>query len=186
MTPEERIKEIKLELRSQMNGIASSAMRQSEDYRVNFGVELPRLQEMAEAESFNPITPLASALWKESVRECRILALMIFPKEEMDEELCDVWAEQIHTSEIAQIASLHLFRKLPYATSKSLEWIASENEVLQVCGFTTLLHIARQTEIAQRTLDEVVDQAQAAMESESLSLRKIASQWMTYSEPKTY
>ena len=186
MTPEERIKEIKLELRSQMNGVASAAMRQSDDYRVNFGVELPRLRQMADEETFSPINSLASALWKESVRECRILALMMFPAEEMDEELCDVWAEQIHTPEIAQIASLHLFQKLQYATSKSLEWIASENEILQICGFTTLLHIARQTEIAQRTMDEVLDQAQAAMESESLSLKKIASQWMTYREPQTY
>ena len=183
---EARIKEIKLELKSVMNGVASSAMRQSEDYRLNFGVELPRLRQMADTEQFSPIHTLAQTLWKEQVRECRILALMMMPPEMMDEDLCDVWAEQIHTAEIAQIASMYLFQHLPFATTKSLQWIASENEILQICGFTTLLHIARRTEICERTLNEIIDQAQATTASDNLPLKKIALQWMTYSKQKKY
>ena len=39
--------DIKKELRANMNGIASSHMRQTEDYRVNWGIELPRLDDIA-------------------------------------------------------------------------------------------------------------------------------------------
>ena len=43
------IKQIKQELRAMMNGVASAAMRKAgltADYRVNFGVELPRLKNL--------------------------------------------------------------------------------------------------------------------------------------------
>ena len=93
-----------------MNGVASAAMRQTADYRVNWGVELPRLQALAAEYGKNH--DLAQALWKESVRECKILAAMVQPVETFDEELAEIWIENIHTAEMAQIAGLYLFQYL--------------------------------------------------------------------------
>ena len=62
-----KIEDIKKDLRANMNGVASAAMRSTPDYRVNFGVELPRLQSLAN--EYGKDHELAQALWKESVRE---------------------------------------------------------------------------------------------------------------------
>ena len=48
MSIEETIRAIKQELRANMNGIASARMRESGlQYHVNFGIELPRLKQIA-------------------------------------------------------------------------------------------------------------------------------------------
>ena len=61
--------EIKSQLRLYMNGPASASMRQKGlVYKLNFGIELPRLKELA-AECVGG-RRLATELWKENVREC--------------------------------------------------------------------------------------------------------------------
>lgn len=73
MDTHEEIKQLKLRFRGLMNGVVSSSMRdKGVNYRVNFGVELLRLKEIAA--EMTPNHELAQALWKEDVRECRILA----------------------------------------------------------------------------------------------------------------
>lgn len=156
-----------------MNGVASAAMRQTADYRVNWGVELPRLQEIAG--EFGKHHELAQVLWKESVRECKILAALIEPTEAFCEEMADIWVESIHTAEIAQIVSLHLFQYLPYATNAAFCWIASDDEIRQVCGLSTIYHIVRQREIQERSVEELYDQAQSMCESSNLNVRRLAN-----------
>ena len=156
-----------------MNGVASAKMRQTEDYRVNYGIELPRLALLSQ-----DIDPkIAGELWKSRVRECRIMALMLAVEGvDFDEQMCDVWMDDIRTAEIGQIASLYLFSRLPFASGKAFEWIACEDEVRQICGFSTLCHLLRRNELSARARDEVNDQVEAAMESDCLPLRKIAAQ----------
>ncbi len=164
---------IKKELHANMNGVASAAMRQTDDYRVNWGVELPRLQEIAA--EFGKHHELAQALWKESVRECKILAALIQPIDTFCEELADIWVENIHTAEIAQIVSLHLFQHLPYATNQAFCWIASDNEIRQLCGLSTIYHIVRRREMQERSVEELYDQAQSMSESSNMYVRRLAN-----------
>lgn len=144
-----------------MNGIASSAMRQSADYRVNFGVELPRIIDISK--EFEASHELAQALWKESVRECKILATILMPTEKFDEELCDIWLEDIHTIEIAQLFCLNLVKRLKFASVKAFEWIASDKEMVQCCGYLTMCHVLRMGELSERSADEFLDQASTAI-----------------------
>ena len=75
---QDTIRHIKSELRLAMNGIASSYMRENGmDYKLNFGVEIPRLRTIAE--EFPHDHQLAQALWKENIRECKLLAGMLQP-----------------------------------------------------------------------------------------------------------
>jgi len=168
---------IKKELHANMNGVASAAMRQTEDYRVNWGIELPRLQQIAA--EFGKNHELAQALWKESVRECRILAALIQPVESFCEELADVWVESIHTAEIAQIVSLYLFQHLPYATSQAFRWMASDDEIRQLCGFSTIYHVVQKWEMQERSVEELYDQAQSVSESSNMNLRRLANNLIT-------
>ncbi len=162
---------IKKELRANMNGIASQAMgRSSDDYRVNFGVELPRLH--AIAAEFEPNHDLAQQLWKESVRECRILAGILQPVDSFLPEIADIWVEGIRTLELAQMTTINLFRRLPYASEKAFEWIASDRELTQQCGYLTLCHLMREGELNERSVNELVDQACASFAAGSAMLRK--------------
>jgi len=163
--------QIKKELRANMNGVASESMgRKSEDYRVNFGVEIPRLHNIAS--EFEASHELAQQLWKESVRECRILATILQPVESFLPEIADIWVDDIRTLELAQIASLNLFSRLPYASDKVFEWIASEREITQQCGYLTLCHLMRQGEMNERSADEFIDQALTAYAGGSMMLQR--------------
>ena len=173
---------IKQDLHANMNGVASAAMRHTADYRVNWGVELPRLQALAA--EFGKNHELAQALWKESVRECKILAAMIQPVETFDEELADVWMESIHTAEIAQIVSLYLFQHLPYATEMAFSGIASDDETRQVCGFSTIYHIVRKHEIQERSVDELYDQARSVADSPHMQVRRLANNLLALLDEK--
>lgn len=162
MDIKETILDVKKELRANMNGIASAAMRQSADYRVNFGVEIPRLHDIAK--EFEASHELAQALWNENVRECKILATILMPVDRFDEEICDIWVEEIKTIEIAQFFCMNLVNRLKFASTKAFEWMASDKEMIQCCGYLALCHVLRQGELQDRSADEFLDQASAVLE----------------------
>lgn len=173
---------IKSELRAMMNGVASATMRNSgmtADYRVNFGVELPRLTTLAdeirkETADATEAASLAQALWKESVRECRILATMLYPTDKFDAELADIWASDIHSAELSQIAALNLFSRFHGASTVAFQWIASTNEQLQITGYYTIAHLLRQNQLTPRSEQELNDQASTAVLSDNQALRTAA------------
>ncbi len=172
METEEIIREIKKELRVNMNGVASKSMRDAGlQYHVNFGIELPRLQ--AIAKEFEPSHELAQQLWHENVRESKILAGMLMPTERFFPEVADIWAEQIPNAEIAQFTVMSLFARLPYASEKAFEWMASEREMLQLCGFLLITRLLIQgAKLSERSRQELMDQAHSLADSQNLYLRK--------------
>ena len=104
------VKEIKQSFRQMMDGSVAQSMRDKGlNYHLNWGATLPRLKEKAEelANSHqltaNSQYSLAIALWKENVRECKILATMLMPPDEMLPEVCDIWMEQVPSQEIAYL-----------------------------------------------------------------------------------
>ena len=187
MTNREVINELKADFRAYMNGVASAAMRNAgmtSDYRVNFGVELPRItavkNDLEQRMELEPdadeafVAKLSQELWHEAVRECRIIALMLYPKQRMDIELADIWAEGIHTVELAQMAALFLFSKIPQASVAAFRWIAGEDEMKQIIGFYTVFHLIRDGQLSDRSRDELADQADTASTSDNPQLAAIA------------
>lgn len=80
MDIKEQLKDIKTQLRLSMNGVVSQSMREKGlNYKLNFGVELPRIKSIAAAYEKNH--ELAQTLWKEDIRECKILAGLLQPVE---------------------------------------------------------------------------------------------------------
>lgn len=164
---------IKQELHASMNGVASAAMRQTADYRVNFGVELPRLQTIAA--EYKPDDTLAQALWKEPVRECRILATMIVDSTQMQADMADEWVAGISTAELAQTASINTFQHMPDAAQKALEWMAADDDIRQLCGLCTAYHLKRRGLLTTRQQEELSDQAQALAKSGNMAIRRVAN-----------
>ena len=186
----DKVKEIKQSFRLMMDGVVAQSMREKGvNYHLNWGATLPRLKAKAEelkAEYANlsPLTPdhsplydLAIALWKENVRECKILATMLMPADEMLPGVCDVWMEQIAELEIAEQAAFNLWQHLPYAPMKAYEWIASDKEYYQLCGFHVLSRLFMNgQEPNERGINEFLDQAMAALSGPFWSVRKAALQ----------
>ena len=174
MKIEEQIKEIKQSFRQMMDGAVAKSMRdKGVDYKLNWGATLPRLKAMAD--EFGKNYDLAIALWKENVRECKILATMIMPPEQMLPEVTDIWMEQITTQELAEQASFNLFQYLPFAPEKAYTWMASEKELYQLCGFHILSRLCMdKREPNERGINEFIDQALAALQGPSLPVRKAA------------
>jgi 3-methyladenine DNA glycosylase AlkD len=143
----EKIRKIKQELRLSMNGVASAFMRENGlNYKLNFGVEIPRLQSIAS--EFQPNHELAQALWKENIRECKILAGMLQPVDSFYPEIAEIWIEGMPTAEIAQLTVMNLFQKLPYASDKAFQWIARRRNVptLRLPAAGTPFHERRTSE----------------------------------------
>lgn len=163
MNTTEEIRKIKQELRLSMNGVASAFMRENGlNYKLNFGVELPRLQ--AIAAEFQPDYNLAQALWKENIRECKILAGMLQPVETFYPEIAEIWIENMPNAEIAQLTVMNLFQKLPYASEKAFQWIAREEEMFQLCGYLLLARLFMKGDpLNERAENEFLDQAGAAI-----------------------
>ena len=63
---------------------------------------------------------------------------MLMPPEKILPEVCDIWMEQIPSQEIAEQVSFNLWQHLPYAPEKAFQWIASDKEYDQLCGFHVL------------------------------------------------
>jgi hypothetical protein len=174
---QQKVKEIKQSFRQQMDGAVAQSMRQKGlDYHLNWGVTLPRLREMAEGIGEKNYS-LALALWKENVRECKILATMLMPPDEMLPEVVDIWMEQTDTVELAEQAAFNLYQHLPYAPEKAYLWLSLPDDLPQICGYHILSRLfARGQEPNERGINEFIDQALTALQSPNPSLRKAAMQ----------
>ena len=142
------IRDIKKSFRLSMNGVVSTLQRrQGLDYKINFGVEIPRLKGIAAEHPKN--RELATALWQDNIRECKMMAIFLMP----EENYCDVadkWIGETKFTEIADQLAMHLLCKMPGAAEKALEWARHNEEIFRYCGYQTISHLLRRG----MTLDE--------------------------------
>ena len=102
---------------------------------------------------------------------------MLTPADEILPEGVDIWMEQMPSQELAEQASFNLFQHLPYAPQKAYEWMASDKELYQLCGFLVLTRLfMNKQEPNERGINEYIDQLEAALQSPSLAVRKAAMQ----------
>lgn len=176
MDTKERVREIKQSLRQLMDGQTAQSMRdKGVDYKLNWGASIPMLRE--KAEEIGKDYDLAIELWKADVRECKILATMVMPAEQILPEVVDIWMEQTPSQEIAEQAAFNLYQHLPYAPEKAYQWIASDKDMEQLCGFHILSRLfMNKQEPNERGINEFIDQALTALQGPAPSVRKAAMQ----------
>jgi len=186
----EQLKAIKTQFRLSMNGPVSQSMREKGfSYKLNFGVELPRIKSIAT--NYEKDYHLSIALWKEDIRECKIMAALVMPIDSFLPEVANIWVEQIDNIEIAELTVMNLFQDLPYAPALSFKWIADEREFVQTCGFLTIARLLmKRGDMDERPADEFLDQAINSAVSESYNVRKAAllaiKKYMQYSEEHAF
>ena len=158
-----------------MNGMVSQSMREKGmEYKLNFGIEYPRIKEIAAG--YEPDHELAQALWKENIRECKILAGLLQPADTFYQEIADIWIEGMGYPELAEYTVMNLFQRLPYASEVVFRWMADEREMFQLCGFLLMARLLMKGEkLNERAEAEFLDQACTAVEGDCGPVQKAAS-----------
>ena len=181
------INKIKADLRAAMNGVAAARIRESGmGYRLVYGVEIPRLREIAEG--YTPDRHLAQELWGENVRELKMLAIMLFPPKEMYRDRAMMWIDEIRPeqAELAGLLAMHLLAPQEYAADLAFCLIADENEVRQLCGYLTMGRLIMQgAQLAPHAEAELRDQAQTALAADYAPLRRAAANTLARLDTET-
>lgn len=166
-----KLKKIKSGFRLLMDGVASRSMRDKGlDYKINWGVPLPSLKTLAT--EYGKDYDLAVELWKENIRECKILATMIMPPEEMKADMVNLWMSDITNQEIAETAAFYLLQYIENAKDFAFKWLASDNDAEQICGYQVLSRLFMKDEqLDVREINEFIDQAKTALQSDNLAVR---------------
>lgn len=118
-----------------MNGVISTSMRQKGmNYKLIFGVPIPEIKHIAAAHE--PDAELARALWKEDVREMKILATLLFPAGSMTQEEALAWMREIPYPEIAEQCCNNLFPTVEQPDQLALKFLADKKSPFgRICGF---------------------------------------------------
>lgn len=167
--------EIKRSFRLLMNGPSSQSMREKGlGYKLNWGVPFTELKKMAAEYGKN--YSLAIELWKEDIRECKILATLIMPAEQMPAEIVDLWMEQIESQEMAEMIAFNLLQDVEYAPILAYQWMAYDKPLYEITGFQLLARLfAKGQEPNERGINEFLDQAAAALQGEHIGVKHAAA-----------
>lgn len=134
------IKDIKRKLRLHMNAVIASYMRESGiKYKINFGLNALSLKEISSG--YCKSSELAELLWKENIRECKILATMLYPYEEFTPEKADRFLNECITYELIEQLCFNTLQHCPFAEKKAVEWIKADDEKTVGAGFMLLTRL---------------------------------------------
>lgn len=171
----DKLNTIKRSFRLRMNGPAAASMRDKGlDYKINWGVNLMELKIMAR--DYGKDYDLAIALWKEDIRECKILATLIMPPDQLLPEVAETWMEQVRGQELAELLAFNLLQFTDYAPALAYRWIATDKETFQITGYSLLSRLfLKGQEPNARGINEFLDQVAAALQSPSVGVRHAAA-----------
>ena len=169
-----KVREIKQNFRFMMNGPASQSMRDKGlDYHLNWGVPFIQLKSMAS--DIGKDYDLAVAWWKENIREGKILATLLMPADKMPQEVAEIWMEQTHSQEMAEMQAFNLYQYVSYAPVIAYRWMASHEDVYQICAYDILGRLfMKGQEPNERGINEFIDQAVTALKQGSAGVRHAA------------
>ena len=121
---------------SQLNGMAKYGMA----IERRLGVAVPYMRKMAK--EIGKDHELAIDLWKTGIAEARILASMIDDPGKLTGEQMDTWVKDFNSWDICDQVCMNLFKKVPYAWSKIIDWSEREEEFVRRAAFALLACLA--------------------------------------------
>ena len=138
----DQFNEIKLWIRKHMDGSVSSKMKESGvAYDINYGVSSVHLKKYAG--QITPSSRLAWRLWDSRIRECMLLAIMLFEKDLTIDEL-NLLGKDLVNIELAEQFGFCLGGDISQVETKLLPWLQSENEYERVAALISVAtHLQR-------------------------------------------
>lgn len=177
----EIIKKIRTDLRLSMNGAVSSSMRDKGiNYRMNFGVGIPRINQISE--KYEQDKELAETLWSDDVRELKILATLLYPIEEFSKELAMSWIVEIKDQELREQLCKNLLQNLTYANELVEESAKNNIDHIRCTGYWLFarLCITKSETVEKINCDELLQNAISDFNSQSMLLRQAALNTLKY------
>ncbi len=164
-----RVKEIRFRIFNTKNGVVVDSMREKGIiYKRNFGVDLPKLKEMALR--YQPNHDLAKRLWSQQIRETMILATLLEPIEDFTAEEADKWMMDVCNIELTEQISMNLLAKMDFAAEFALKNIQSEDFWRKITGFTLAARIWKN--FTENQIDEIIKCALKNSKTEEFLLYK--------------
>jgi len=138
----ERIfQEILSKIKPLQNGeVVNSMQKRGVEYKVNLGVSIPLLRQMASDYQQNHL--LALKLWNKQWRETMILATLLEVPEEVTENQMDFWVRNFQTVEIAEQAAMNLLSKTGFAYQKAFEYCTGKKLLVKIVGLLIIGRLA--------------------------------------------
>ena len=168
----EILKQIRADLRRSMNGVTSKSMREKGmNYKMNFGVGIPRLRELSKR--YPADIQLADLLWKQETRELKILATMLCSVDEFDAEKAEKWVKEIPNQEIREQVCMNLFQKLSFADKLVQDWTNSQDKEIRTSGYWLFarLLIVKSDLVKNIDSNSLLDKITSDLSSDSYFLR---------------
>lgn len=129
--------DIMVELKGRLRELANpktaeQMLREGYLYKVNLGVSPDDLRPLAQPHANNH--ELAVMLYRDDMRECKLLAALVdSPLAVTDAQMLE-WARDFNNPEIVDFVCLNLFGMSRLALARSYEWCIGDNELLQRAG----------------------------------------------------
>lgn len=164
-TVEKQIKDIRESIRLGMNGIISDSMRKAGiNYKLNYGVSIPYLKQIASRYRHNE--DLAQRLWALKIRETMILATLLHPIDNFTQNMADEWLNECPTTEMVELLCMNLISKLHFSPGKAIDWISNEKTL--AAGFILAARIAKNFSTSQVAL--IIEKAITSSTTQSFPL----------------
>ena len=143
------LKDIKQQFFTYRNGMLADRLREAGDcHKVIFGLNLPQIVDIARMAGCNKA--LAEELWANATtRESRLMAPMIYPREEFLATKAHEWIEGVECVEVADILCHRLLRYLDYAWQLCEKYANYDSDLLRY----TALRLAANLEALERITD---------------------------------
>jgi 3-methyladenine DNA glycosylase AlkD len=172
---QDKLKEIRSSFRLLMNGPVSQSMRDKGiDYKINWGVPLMELKRMST--EYGKDYDLAIELWKDHVRECKLLATMIMPVDKMLPEITDIWMESVDNQELVEQLVFNLLQYVSYAPVIAYQWMAENRPYYQITAYHILSRLFMNGQQPnERGINEFLDQVGVALQSNQLNVKHAAA-----------
>ncbi|MEN9918113.1 MAG: hypothetical protein RL662_549 [Bacteroidota bacterium] len=149
------IKDMRQQCRRAMNGVASTSMRKHGlHYKLNFGVSVQQIKDIASR--YQPNKELAELLWLDGTRELKILATLLYPINEFDEETANRWVHQIPNQEIREQIAFNMFRAVPFTSKIALTCALDPDPEIRTSGYWLLSRALMDNNVAEETIQLAV------------------------------
>lgn len=139
---DEELRAIRQQLRLAMNGVIAASLRDKGlKYKLIFGVPLPELRQLAKEHMQS--VELAEAMWRDDVRELKLLATMLFPPERFTKEKAAQWVVETPDQEVAEQLSAALLSLSPCGEEVICACLQGEMVGRYACviGFLTVANL---------------------------------------------
>ncbi|HNZ85785.1 MAG TPA: DNA alkylation repair protein, partial [Paludibacteraceae bacterium] len=167
------VKEIMIKIRVAMNGVTSELMSdRGVKYKTNFGVAFPDLQKIAQ--QYSPNELVATYLWHKSVRETKILAILLYPAQALTLEKSITWISDCDTVELIEYLCAHLVVFTPFVPTLITQLARISEEKQIIAAYTLAAHYCK------RNKPELTEEFSPLLSFSSIHITAKLAQSMLY------